>query len=302
MVLCRSTSTSTTQTTRTTQTSTTRTTTLRTTTPAATFGPSTCGSARIISSTSQTLSFDIANAPLELGIFGCGAGGRAVWFYVSPSQSGSWTFSLCSASQPLLGQQSRVNFDSVLEVFRIDALQTCDQTLSSISCNDNTCGSGSEVTTTLSSRNVYAVRISSKGTVNVGSGDLRVLFLPAPTSNPVPVPIIAIIIPVMIGVLAIAAIVTLLCLKHRGVISFGPKSRNVPLQSMYSQATPPMTETLDHSHLPETLDYSQNSQAPQPYPGFAPPPHYPPPHYPQSYPGLAPPPPNLVAMQSTTTY
>jgi hypothetical protein len=98
----------------------------------------------------------------------CAAGGSDVWYvYVAPA-AGSLTLDVCGAS-----------YDSALEIF--DGSAGCGA-LTSIACNDDSCGLASSITTTVNAGTTYYIRVggfaSSTGTFTLningplGSGTL----------------------------------------------------------------------------------------------------------------------------------
>lgn len=92
--------------------------------------------------------------------FACSStAGKDVWFRYVASCSGTTTFDTCSATR---------TFDTVLEVLS----GTCGS-LTSIGCNDDTCGFGSSVSVTLTAGQPYFIRVGGYGTAQ-GTFDLTI--------------------------------------------------------------------------------------------------------------------------------
>ena len=79
----------------------------------------------------------------------CGAGGSDVWFVYTATCTGALTVDTCAAG---------TNFDTAIELFS----GTCGN-LTSLGCNDDTCGLHSSVTANVTVGNLYYIRVGGYG-------------------------------------------------------------------------------------------------------------------------------------------
>ncbi|MEZ6036198.1 MAG: hypothetical protein R3F29_01870 [Planctomycetota bacterium] len=104
--------------------------------------------------------FDTAVATTSAEPWACGAGERDLWFtYVAPA-SGSLTADVCGAS-----------FDTLLEIF--DASGGCGS-LTSVGCNDDSCGLASSVTIAVTAGTEYRIRVGGYDEFEFGDFTLTI--------------------------------------------------------------------------------------------------------------------------------
>ncbi|MBI5853603.1 MAG: hypothetical protein HZB39_21555 [Planctomycetes bacterium] len=90
----------------------------------------------------------------------CGAGGNDRWFAFRPTCTAPHTFYTCSPN---------TDYDTTIEIFS----GNCGCGITSLGCNDDSCGLQSSITATLTLGNVYLVRVGGFAS-NTGNFDLTV--------------------------------------------------------------------------------------------------------------------------------
>ena len=133
----------------------------------ATTAPDECSNASPVSIGINGLFSNVA-ATTSTQPWSCTSATNDVWFSHTTSGAGQYTFSTCTSSR---------SFDTVLEV-----LSGACGGLTSIACNDDSCGYGSSVTANIAAGQALWIRVGGYPSLipEIGDFDLVVSYVPAP--------------------------------------------------------------------------------------------------------------------------